>query len=245
MNGQVILQKLYFNEAYLGNNAMNSEWTKELVEGLIGKASRRAEMNYGAEGLKIHDAVQKYWQYVQGRSGIVVGSESPWVEAILLHYGASNLTTVEFGKINSGHPQIRTMIPTDFTEGFINGSIKPFDFGLSYSSVEHDGLGRYGDVLNPIADLQTMAKMLNVIRPGGLFFVGVPTHLGEDTLVFNAHRIYGRLRLPKLFAGWRLVDVMHEPDSSSWYPFTQHVWVLQNVNGCVTTPSRDEGISES
>eukprot|EP00957_Ditylum_brightwellii_P063704 4834874-Ditylum_brightwellii.AAC.1 len=74
------------------------------------------------------------------------------------------------------------MVPKEFTEAFLNGRIEQFDFGMSFSSLEHDGLGRYGDVLNPIGDLMSMAKMLSVIKPGGLMFIAVPTADGADAL---------------------------------------------------------------
>ena len=37
-----------------------------------------------------------------------------------------------------------------------------------------------------------------------LLYLAVP--LGADKVVFNAHRIYGRVRLPLLIDGWTLVD---------------------------------------
>lgn len=41
------------------------------------------------------------------------------------------------------------------------------DFAFSYSSLEHNGLGRYGDPLNPNADLQDVEMLTCIIRPGG------------------------------------------------------------------------------
>jgi hypothetical protein len=45
---------------------------------------------------------------------------------------------------------------------FLNGELGSegllFDLIVTYSSLEHSGLGRYGDSLNPWADLITMAK---------------------------------------------------------------------------------------
>jgi len=103
------------------------------------------------------------------------------------------------------------------------------DVACSYSSLEHDGLGRYGDILNPIGDLQSMAKMLSIIKPGGLFFVGFP--MGLDGLRFNLHRYYGVIRLPHLLAGWKLVEIFYVklPQQTE---HNQPVIVLQNMNGC-------------
>eukprot|EP00474_Spongospora_subterranea_P000021 CRZ00479.1 hypothetical protein [Spongospora subterranea] len=116
-----------------------------------------------------------------------------------LRAGSGPILTVEFGEIISEHPMISTMIPKEFTESFLNGKIEPFDYGISFSSLEHDGLGRYGDILNPIGDLQSLAKALSYIKPGGFFFLGLMN--GDDEIVFNAHRIYGKLRMPKIMAG--------------------------------------------
>ncbi|KAJ1487113.1 hypothetical protein T484DRAFT_1787720 [Baffinella frigidus] len=50
------------------------------------------------------------------------------------------------------------MIPAEAREAFANGTMPSFDAVVSFSSVEHTGLGRYGDALNPWGDLQTIAR---------------------------------------------------------------------------------------
>lgn len=106
----------------------------------------------------------------------------------------------------------------------------PFDFAFSYSSISHDGLGRYGDTLNPRGDLQLMAKLLlTIVKPGGYFFLGVPA--GDDALVWNAHRVYAPRRLPLLLAGWTLIAYYDPPPSAHPQP----VFVLQNTFACSTT----------
>lgn len=105
-----------------------------------------------------------------------------------------------------------------------------FDAALSISSFEHDGLGRYGDPLNPNGDLEVMSNMLSVIKDNGLFFLSVP--VGQDTLVWNAQRIYGPLRLPKLLSYWKLLGIF-----PPMFPYTgirdqlQPIFVLQNSRG--------------
>ncbi|HET6382896.1 MAG TPA: DUF268 domain-containing protein [Armatimonadota bacterium] len=54
--------------------------------------------------------------------------------------------------------------------------------------VEHVGLGRYGDALDPDGDLKAMAELQRVIAPGGSLLFVVP--VGRPRVVFNAHRIY-------------------------------------------------------
>jgi hypothetical protein len=43
--------------------------------------------------------------------------------------------------------------PTEMSEKFLAGKLEKFDAVVSFSSIEHSGLGRYGDGLNPWADL--------------------------------------------------------------------------------------------
>ena len=78
-----------------------------------------------------------------------------------------------------------------------------FDTVISISSFEHDGLGRYGDPLNPYGDLRAMKEAREMLCPGRLLFLAVP--VGMDALVWNAHRVYGPVRLPMLLQNWSVV----------------------------------------
>ena len=92
-----------------------------------------------------------------------------------------------------------------FIAKYLSGSLPKFDAMVTYSSIEHSGLGRsssrcvkghylsfytfyrYEDGLHPWGDLVTMAKAYCVLKENALVLVGIP--LGkESTLVFNAHR---------------------------------------------------------
>ena len=42
---------------------------------------------------------------------------------------------------------------------YLAGELGPFDCAASISSIEHSGLGRYGDQLNPWGDLVATAKL--------------------------------------------------------------------------------------
>jgi hypothetical protein len=54
--------------------------------------------------------------------------------------------------------------------------------------VEHVGLGRYGDPLDPDGDRKAMTELSRVICPGGNLIFVVP--VGQPRVCFNAHRIY-------------------------------------------------------
>ncbi len=48
------------------------------------------------------------------------------------------------------------------------------DRALSLSSFDHDGLGRYGDPINPIGDLVAMETVKQDLRSDGLLFLTIP-----------------------------------------------------------------------
>lgn len=81
-----------------------------------------------------------------------------------------------------------------------------FDAVVSLSSIEHFGLGRYGDPLNLDGDAAASAEMARVLRPGGVLIVTTTLTAGPPALAFNAHRIYGLEQARALFAGLERVD---------------------------------------
>lgn len=68
---------------------------------------------------------------------------------------------------------------------FADGSVKSLS---CMHVVEHVGLGRYGDPVDPEGDLKAMAELQRVLAPGGSLLFVVP--VGKPRVAFNAHRIY-------------------------------------------------------
>lgn len=93
---------------------------------------------------------------------------------MLLSLGAAKITTLEYGSIVSTHPQIDTIVPAEFAKRIRLKQVEMFDFAASYSSLEHSGLGRYGDELNPYGDVVAVARIGCVLKQNGAFFLGLP-----------------------------------------------------------------------
>lgn len=53
--------------------------------------------------------------------------------------------------------------------------------------VEHVGLGRYGDPIDPEGSLRAMRELARVLAPGGRLLFGIP--IGRERVCFNAHRV--------------------------------------------------------
>lgn len=151
-------------------------------------------------------AFAKYKAEIKDKLGLVVGSQSPWAEGALLHTGAKHIITMEYMPIRTNHPQLTTITPSEVDILVMRDQWTQVDFVFCYSSIEHDGLGRYGDKINPAADLESIAKFYCLLRPGGMLFLGLP--MGLDAVVFNAHRVYGKIRLKLLLSIWELVDIV-------------------------------------
>jgi len=92
-----------------------------------------------------------------------------------------------------------------------------------------------GDPLSPDGDFRAMKEAHKFLIEDGILFLGVP--LGKDCIVWNAHRIYGKNRLPLLLKGWKLIDVFDiNIKDSPEYPFDlplgsyiQNVMVLKKI----------------
>jgi SAM-dependent methyltransferase len=64
-----------------------------------------------------------------------------------------------------------------------------FPLVVSLCTLEHFGLGRYGDALDLDADGKAFAEMKRVVAPGGRLVIST-TVSRRAQIVFNAHRIY-------------------------------------------------------
>ncbi len=69
-------------------------------------------------------------------------------------------------------------------------------------TIEHIGLGRYGEPLDPDADVTSINELKRVVAVNGsLLFV---TPVGKPKIQFNAHRIYPPELITNLFKGFTL-----------------------------------------
>ncbi len=96
----------------------------------------------------------------------------------------------------------------DFKEGSILSL--PFNDGsiVSLSSlcvVEHIGLGRYGDPIDPLGSEKASVELSRVLIPGGHLFFSVPVDV-DNRIYFNAHRAFTPAKIISLFPHLDLVE---------------------------------------
>ena len=69
--------------------------------------------------------------------------------------------------------------------------------------IEHIGLGRYGDELNPRGSERGVAELLRVLASGGDLYLSLP--LGRPRVCFNAHRVHAPDQVLAWFAALELL----------------------------------------
>jgi SAM-dependent methyltransferase len=55
-------------------------------------------------------------------------------------------------------------------------------------ALEHFGLGRYGDPIDPLGHEKGIANMAGLLKPGGSFYLSTP--IGIERVEFNANRVF-------------------------------------------------------
>lgn len=71
-------------------------------------------------------------------------------------------------------------------------------------TVEHVGLGRYGDKIDSDGDLIAIKELKRVISKGGSLYFVVP--VGSPKIQFNAHRIYSTQMVLEFFSDFQLLE---------------------------------------
>ena len=63
-------------------------------------------------------------------------------------------------------------------------------------TIEHFGLGRYGDPLDPEGHLKGLEQLKSMVAPGGTLYLS--TQIGCERIEFNAHRVFA----PSTMLSW-------------------------------------------
>ena len=97
-----------------------------------------------------------------------------------------DITSVEIRNVRNPVFEVKQII-SDIRDLTFNGE---FDAVISLCTIEHIGLGRYGDEFDLNGDVKAVEVMKGALAMGGLFIFSLPITNHLPTIVFNAHRIY-------------------------------------------------------
>lgn len=97
--------------------------------------------------------------------------------------------------------------------------------------VEHIGLGRYGDPMDPQGNLKAARELTRVLAPGGRLLFVVPTG-DRARLCFNAHRIYTYEQVIEMFSSLKLLEFSFISDADRFIPHADPDDVIGSKYGC-------------
>jgi SAM-dependent methyltransferase len=80
--------------------------------------------------------------------------------------------------------------------------------------IEHIGLGRYGDALDPQGSLLAAKELQRVLLPGGNLYLSAP--VGRERVCFNAHRVFAPDAVVSMFGGIDLVSFSCVDDAGNF-----------------------------
>jgi hypothetical protein len=96
--------------------------------------------------------------------------------------------------------------------------------------IEHIGLGRYGDPIDPNGTIKAALQLQRIMSRGGNLFLSVP--IGRERVCFNAHRVHSVMTVLKLFPELTLIEFSFVDDAGLFHEH-ESVEIASTLNyGC-------------
>ena len=204
-------------------------WSSEIIDAGISRAKESIDTitphHYPHAGKMIQDAISAISGLDRNLKILICGSVSPWIESICFANQFTNITTSDYEVRNVEDDRIKFVHAHDI------GDTK-FDLIISFSSIEHDGLGRYGDPINPHGPFNAVNEFYESLNDNGYLMCGIPVlpeekKLKPTRIVKNRHVIFSKKDVEKLFKKFKIHDIVDQLDG--WKQLWQHqpIYILQ------------------
>lgn len=210
---------------YMGPTAgWKPVWSQELIDAMVAVGKTNGDFScedYPQSVPQLYKAIERVMAIIsreQDKSKskttkpmrvLVAGAISPWVEAVVLSRPGlqlEKLVTTDYNPITIESSQIEFVHMEDLKR---HRPDPLFDLVISYSSIEHDGLGRYGDPINPDGDFAAIKEISLMLKDeGGFLILAVPQTESSDDVGYirrNGQRVYSKERLDKLTEGFERI----------------------------------------
>lgn len=83
-------------------------------------------------------------------------------------------------------------------------SAAAYDVAVSISTLEHIGMGHYGDEIDSAGDRRCVTAVLKALKPGGSFLVTVPLSRGQKS---SWQRLYTLNQINRLFSSFEMREL--------------------------------------
>lgn len=131
------------------------------------------------------------WHVDIGSSITLISAISAWVPTLFVDYRPLKVNIKGFSSIAGELVNLP----------FASRSIPSMS---SLHVIEHVGLGRYGDGIDPHGSVKAARELIRVLAPGGRLLLSAP--IGRERVQFNAHRIFAPGTVLSMFGELELVD---------------------------------------
>lgn len=81
--------------------------------------------------------------------------------------------------------------------------------------IEHIGLGRYGDLIDPQGSVKAALELQRIVSQGGKLFLSLP--IGRERECFNAHRVHAPSSVVRMFSQMRLSEFSYVDDGGQYH----------------------------
>jgi len=154
-------------------------------------------------GIDAHYFYQAVWAMdriarSQANYHVDIGSDVRFISMLTTHLP---VTFIDIRPLQAKLPALNAMAGNILVLPFEDSSVKSLS---CMHVVEHIGLGRYGDALNPMGTYQACVELARVLARGGNLFFSTP--VGRPRICFNAHRIHSPQQILAYFQELELVE---------------------------------------
>jgi hypothetical protein len=133
------------------------------------------------------------------------------VMTIAVLSGFVNTTFVDYRPLEVSLPGLECRAGDITRLSFGSGSL---DSVSALHVVEHIGLGRYGDPIDPEGSIKAATELQRVLKSGGSLYVSTP--VGRERVCFNAHRVFSPATVCMMFSGLRLISFASVDDGGGF-----------------------------
>ncbi len=155
-----------------------------------------------------------------------IGSRLDGFIAHLLSAGI-DVTMIDVRKFPTEIEQLHTIV--DDATSLRQISDESIESMSALCSLEHFGLGRYGDPINPESCFQCFDNIQKKLKKGGRLYIAVP--VGKERVEFNAHRVFYASTIVKCFNSLHLEEFSCTAQGEIEYNVDLHEYDDDTHNG--------------
>lgn len=144
-----------------------------------------------------------------------IGSYRLFILGLLSHFP---VTTLDVRPRAAMSPKETVLTGTATEIPLPSGSM---DAVVSLCSIEHIGLGRYGDPFDFDGDLHMANAVARVLKVGGHFVFSTTLTQGKRSIAFNAHRIYRHEDIQAMLPGFECAEEKFFSRKTGFVPLSQ------------------------